>query len=190
VECDRAIRESKTKQKQLDKFHQLQANERTTFEQTLKDVSEKLNTAVVSKEEEIGRRNEVQEINKDYRNTIDKLRHTLDTHKQAHTQSEQTHAQEVSTLKSSVRDMQRELTEKQRVIVRLQKELDESKENLLQQVGSIERKYLEENTILRSVDNSFAHMWMLWIVDCAMCARFCAFLHVCSCAFILIHSNV
>jgi predicted RNase H-like nuclease (RuvC/YqgF family) len=172
VECDRAIRESKTKQEQLDKFHQLQANERTTFEQTLKEVSEKLNTAVVSKEEEIGRRNEVQEINKDYRNTIDKLRHTLDTHKQAHTQSEQAHAQEVSTLKSSVRDMQRELSEKQRVIVRLQKELDESKENLVQQVGSIERKYLEENTILRS--------WMLWIVDCAMCARFCARLHVCS----------
>ncbi len=37
----------------------------------MKEVSEKVNAAVIAREEE---RNEVQEINKEYRATIDKLR--------------------------------------------------------------------------------------------------------------------
>jgi chromosome segregation ATPase len=149
VECDRALRDSKTKLEQLEKVQQLQQNERNAFEAAIRDVSEKLNAAVVSKEEEIGRRNEVQEVNKDYRNSIDKLRTTIDTLKAQHAQAEHLKESELVSLRATLRDVQRDLADRNRQVARLQREVDESKENMTQQIAHTERKYMEENSMLR-----------------------------------------
>ena len=74
VDCDRAQRDGKTHKEQFEKIQRLQENERSAFEAGTKELSERLNAAVISKEEEVGRRHEIQELNKDYRTNIDKLR--------------------------------------------------------------------------------------------------------------------
>ena len=74
VDFDKAIREKKSCKDQLEKIQRLQENERTAFEAATRELSDKLNAAVMAKEEEIGRRMEIQDLNKDYRSSIDKLR--------------------------------------------------------------------------------------------------------------------
>lgn len=74
VEFDKAHRDSKSQREQLEKVQRLQESERAAFESATRELSERLNAAVVNKEEEIGRRHEIQELNKDYRANIDKLR--------------------------------------------------------------------------------------------------------------------
>ena len=74
MESDKAHRESKSQREQLEKLQRLQENERAAFESATKELSDRLNAAVIGREEEVGRRHEIQELNKDYRSNIDKLR--------------------------------------------------------------------------------------------------------------------
>lgn len=68
------MRECRSLREQKDKADRLRDDERRAFETGIREIAEKLSAAVVAREEEVGRRLEVQEMNKDYRATIDKLR--------------------------------------------------------------------------------------------------------------------
>ena len=187
VECDKAQRDGKTHKEQLEKIQRLQDNERAAFESSTKELSDRLNAAVISKEEEVGRRHEIQELNKDYRTNIDKLRsqvipfqllvsfglvdtdtvivcivhsnEQLDASKAQITQLEGVKEAEISVLKATVRDLQRDLSEKSRQAARAQKEADDGKENYQQQLSALERKMAEEANLLR-----FVLCWLCYVL--------------------------
>lgn len=77
ADSERAMREAKSCREALDRMQRLHEDERRAVETAAKELADKLCAAVVAKEEEAGRRLEIQETNKEYRQTIDKLRNQV-----------------------------------------------------------------------------------------------------------------
>lgn len=74
VDMERLSRDSKSARDSVEKLQRLLESERRAFDLAVKEIGEKLKAAVIAREEETGRRQEVQDQNKEFRSSIDKLR--------------------------------------------------------------------------------------------------------------------
>lgn len=115
----------------------------------MKDLSEQLMAASVSKEEEIGKRLGLQTINAELRLTVDKLRLDMDSLQSQLNAFERARNAEATTLKAAVREASKEAAEKARALARKTKELDDLRNTFDTQLASAERKAADENAILR-----------------------------------------
>jgi len=127
----------------------LHDDERKAVESAMKDYEDKLNALVASKEEEAGRRVEIQEANRELRLTIDKLRHQNETFQGQVLQLQRAKDQEISALKLAVKDAQKDLRDKDRVLARKSKEADDLRSNLEGTTSNAERKHLDDMTMLQ-----------------------------------------
>lgn len=149
VEAERAQRDCKSARELLERSLRSQAEERRTVETCVKEMAEKLNLLAVSKEEESGRKAEVQEQNKEFRASIDKLRTQGDLLRTAMAQQERSSDAEIAQLKTLLRELQREQGEKTRVIAKMQKEFDDSRDGSSQQSSAAEKRLADENGLYR-----------------------------------------
>ena len=149
VESERTIREGKTYRENYDRLLRLLEDERKGHASTIKEISEKLTSSLTSKEDEVGKREEIQELNKELRNTIDKLRIQTDSLQSQIVQIQRSSSLEVSNLKGIIRNNQIDLAEKERVILRRKKDLEDMKHTLETETANAERKYSDETLMLR-----------------------------------------
>lgn len=149
VESEKTIREGKTYRENYDRLLRLLEDERKGHSAAIKELSEKLTTVHITREEEAGKREEVQELNKELRNTIDKLRMQVDTLQSQVVQIQRSKDVELSTLKGTIRNNQVEIAEKDRMLHRRKKDLEDMKHNLDSEIANAERKHSEETLQLR-----------------------------------------
>jgi hypothetical protein len=146
---EKIIRESKSGKEMNEKRNKILEDERKTVEGIIKTLSDKLNICITSKEEETSRRIDLQDTNKDLRNTIDKLRLQLESLHSQQLQSQRTQDSELSSSKQLLRETQRELSEKTRILIRKNKELDDIKDSIEINSSMSEKKFAEENVMYR-----------------------------------------
>jgi chromosome segregation ATPase len=149
VESERTIREGKTYRENYDRLIRLLEDERKAHTSAVKELSEKLTTVHIAREEEAGKREEIQELNKELRNTIDKLRMQIDTIQTQNVQMQRSKDVELSNLKGILRNNQVDIAEKERVLNRRKKELEDMKHTLDSEIANAERKHSEETLHLR-----------------------------------------
>lgn len=146
---EKIIRESKSGKEINEKRNKILEDERKNVEGVIKNLSDKLNICITSKEEETSRRIDLQDTNKELRNTIDKLRLQLESVHAQQLQSQRTQDSELSSLKHLKREAERELSEKTRVLIRKNKELDDIKNSIEINSNISEKKFAEENVMYR-----------------------------------------
>lgn len=148
-ETDKYIREGKSAKEAYDRMMRLHEEERKTIELAMKDYEDKLNSLVVSKEEEVGRRVELQDVNKELRITIDKLRQQIEVAQGQLLQVQRNKDSEIAGLKATLKDLQKDLRDKSRTLTRKSKEVDDLKSHIDSVTTLLERKHLEDITILQ-----------------------------------------
>jgi len=111
---------------------------------SLKEITDRLESVMRSKDQESLKRNELTEQSKELRITIEKLRSTIDDLKLQSHQNTRTSESMLTTLKIQVRDLQREVSEKTNSLQRKIKDFDEIKETMNSKISTIERKYQDE----------------------------------------------
>lgn len=149
AENEKVLREAKSTQELAGRIQQSLENERRANEHAMKEMSARLNDLAVQKEEESSKKFEVQELNTDYRLTIDKLRSQVDSLTMQFMQLERTKESDSVALRTLVRELQRDATEKSRALLKAQKDLDDVREQSGAQIVELERKLGDENSVFR-----------------------------------------
>ena len=134
--AEKAMREARSAQDLMERFERMRDEERKTTAKSLRECEERIASLSVEKEEEIKRRVEVQDLNKDLRSTIDKLRADFAVHNQRLHQRTRTLEDEIVSVRATLRDVQvngidatRKLTSKEKEIEDLKAEIDSNTEN-------------------------------------------------------------
>jgi len=148
-EAERAIRENKTASDVLERVKNQYEDEKRGLEITIKELRDTVSSAIVGKDEEISRRMDVQEMNKELRGTIDKLRLDIDNLQNQLNMNERARLSEVSALKTTNRDLQTELLEKTRALGKKCKEFDEFKTSSEEEMSALDRKLSDEVEMYR-----------------------------------------
>jgi myosin protein heavy chain len=149
AENEKVLRETKSTKEEADRAHQSLENERRATEHAMKEMHARLNELAIQKEEESSKKFEVQELNTDYRLTIDKLRNQVDSMTMQFMQLERTKETDSVALRTLVRELQRDATEKSRALLKAQKDLDDLREQSQVQIQDLERKLGDENSMIR-----------------------------------------
>jgi len=142
---------TKEKKHNLDTIEKLQAlleDQRRSDNQAIKLIDDKLVDVSVSKEAEIARRVEVQEINKELRNTIDKIRAQHEHNRVQSEQREKLKDAEIINLKNELAQLSKDITEKTRIFNRKQREFEDISKEFESKIMESERKRSEEITNL------------------------------------------
>lgn len=149
VDAERAIRENKTASEVLERVKIHHEDEKRMLEITIKELRDTVTAAIVGRDEEISRRFDVQEMNKELRGTIDKLRLDIDSLQTQANMSERARLAEVGALKTSNRDLQQEIMDKSRSFAKKCKDHDEYKALKDEEFLGLERKMVDEIDLYR-----------------------------------------
>ena len=144
VEAEKATRESRSSRELLERLQKQHDDEYKVMHASLKEITDRLEVVMRSKDQEILKRNEVMEQNKELRLIIEKLRSTIEDLKLQSNQNIRTNESIQSTLKIQLRDLQREVSDKTNSLHRKIKDFDEIKETMSSKISAIERKYQDE----------------------------------------------
>ena len=144
VEAEKATRESRSSRELLERLQKQHDEEYKAMHASLKEITDRLEVVMRSKDQEILKRNEVMEQNKELRLIIEKLRSTIEDLKLQSNQNIRTNESIQSTLKIQLRDLQREVSDKTNSLHRKIKDFDEIKETMSSKISAIERKYQDE----------------------------------------------
>ena len=144
TETEKSIRDGRAATNNYGRMMALHEEERKATESALRELTDKLHSAAVASEEEVGRRLEVQDLNKELRMTIDKLRSELTEYQVDLLQLKAQKDSEVESLRTSVREVQKDSWEKARKLSKKTKEYEDLKENMDSNVSHVERKYSNE----------------------------------------------
>lgn len=147
--AERDIRENKTATEFLERVKNQFEDEKRVLEITVKELRDIVSGTIVGKDEEVSRRLDVQEMNKDLRGTIDKLRLDIDNFQNQLNLTERTRLAEVTALKTSNRELQQELLEKARSLAKKCKEFDDLKNSCEEEMSAMERKLSDETDMFR-----------------------------------------
>ena len=126
-ETDKYMFESRAVKDQLDRLQRLFDVERETTSNVLKELEDKLNVAVVGKEEEAARLRVSVETNRDLRAVIDKVRSTAESQRQLESDRERIREKELASIRTALRDTQKDYEEKMRLALKKIKELEEKR---------------------------------------------------------------
>jgi chromosome segregation ATPase len=148
-EAENAARECKSMKDSGDRNYRLNMEERQAVKVSLKELSEKLISVNINKEQETAKRIDMQEQNKELRLTIDKLRTQLDNLRSQLMQLERSKDADMSSLKTSAREQGKDLADKTRVLSKRSKELEELRATMSGQIAAVEQKFQDENALYR-----------------------------------------
>lgn len=148
-ESDRSVKDSKIAKGNYDRLLVVHDEERRSVEGIVKEIGDKLQATIIIKEEEVSRRVELQEMAKELRLTVDRLRSDADEYQVQLTQVNRYKDNEINTLKATIREIQRENFDKTRKLTMKSKELDECRTHIDTNVASIEKRYHDENELLK-----------------------------------------
>ena len=149
VDAERAIRENKVAKDVLERVQHQFEDEKRVMDITIKELRDTVTSAIVGKDEEISRRLDVQEMNKELRGTIDKLRLDIDNLQNQVNMNERAKLAEVNALKTVNRELQSDLLDKTRAYAKKCKDMDDFKEITQVEMVALERKLLDENDLFR-----------------------------------------
>ena len=149
VDAERAIRENKTAAEVLERVKNQYEDEKRVLEITVKELRDTVTSAIVGKDEEMSRRLDVQEMNKELRGTVDKLRLDIENLQNQLNMNERGRLAEVSALKTSNRELQQELLEKTRSLAKKCKDYDDLKSVGEDEKTAMERKLSDEVDMFR-----------------------------------------
>jgi len=156
VEAEKATRESRSSKELLERLQKQHDEEYRSMHAALKEITDRLEAVMRSKDQEVLKRNEVIEQNKELRITIEKLRSTVEDLKLQSNQNVRANESMQSTLKTQLRDLQREVADKTNSLQRKIKDFDEIKETMSTKISAIERKYQDEIALCQRYE-----IWLL-----------------------------
>ena len=148
-ETDKYMFESRAVKDQLDRLQRLFDVERETTSNVLKELEDKLNVAVVGKEEEAARLRVSVETNRDLRAVIDKVRSTAESQRQLESDRERIREKELASIRTALRDTQKDYEEKMRLALKKIKELEESELEARESALLVEKRREEEGLAYR-----------------------------------------
>lgn len=148
-EAEKAGRENRSAKELYERLQHLHEEEHKAVQSTLRDLSEKLEAAVVQREQEAAKRLDAHEQCKELRVATDKLRSQLEEARSRYTHAERLHETTVRDLQTALREQQKESSERSRQLTRKTKELDDVRSALQAQVAALERRYQDEVSLLQ-----------------------------------------
>ena len=149
VDTEKAIREGKGARELLESKERLHEDDKRNFQESLKDVRDRLAVAIIARDEEASKKVDIQEANKELRGVIDKLRLDIDAMQIQVNATERTRLADVSSLKTANRDLGKDLTEKARLLTRKGLEMEELKEEYEDRLRRMERQLEDEGRLYR-----------------------------------------
>jgi myosin protein heavy chain len=158
VVTEKALRDGQSAKENLERMIKIKENERKAADAHMLELERKILAVTGCIEEEKSKRIEVQELNKDLRSTIDKLRVHAEMVKTQQQQVDKGKSLELQTIKTQTREFQRHLLERTRDLSKRSKELEEIKASNETYLASIERRYGEEAVLYRKRTVEATHL--------------------------------
>ena len=121
----------------------------TSITADMKGLNDKLMTMTVAKEQEVSRRSELQDQNKELRSNVDHLRNQLGGSKFQCSQIDKNKDIELSSHKVQVKELQKEMSNKIRLVQKQAKELEDLKASMDSKLLLLEKKFSDENAMHR-----------------------------------------
>lgn len=149
IDSELALKENRADKANVENYSKLLDEQRKATMDEIKQLSDKLKSVTVAKEEELRRRMEVQEFNKEMRTTIDKMRSQMEHSAMQMDAREKTLNAEISSMKIALKESTRQLNEKNRQLLRKHSELEDMKIDFDERTVSLERKRQDEVTTLQ-----------------------------------------
>ena len=152
ADTELALKENRGDKANIENYSKLLDEQRRATFDDIKQLSDKLTAVTVAKEEELRRRIEVQEFNKEMRTTIDKMRSQMEHTTMQADSKEKTLNTEISSLKIRLKENTRQLNEKNRQLLRKHSELEEMKIDFDERIVSLERRRQDDVTTLQKTN--------------------------------------
>ena len=157
-----AIKEKKQDTDQIEKLQQILDEERKFTSKYLKNLEEKMKDIEASKENEITKRIEIQDINKSIRDTLDKVRSQFDNYRLASEQREKSKDLEINEIKTELATLTKSFNETKRLLNRKDREFEDVKKDFDFRMVEVEQKKVEEinqiNLIKSELENSIREL--------------------------------
>ena len=148
-EAEVALRDMRTLKESCERVQRLREDERKNNIGQIKMVEEKLSVAIQAKEEEHRRKLELQEINKDLRSQLDRLRAYIESAHVKAESKEKSKDAELISLRVSLKNSLRDCGDKSRTLIRKLKEFEEEKNSLENQLSAAEQRRVVEANMLQ-----------------------------------------
>ena len=149
VNEEKALREMRSFMDKVEKLERLRNEQKSNFARISRELEDKLSSASLSLEEETRRRVEVQDLNKDLRVMVDKLRSEAETHRIKMAQRASALETDLSSSRASLRDAQRDCLDAGRRLSNKDKELEELRQESEGQLTSAEKRRADEAALFR-----------------------------------------
>ncbi len=149
IECEQATRDGKAAKIRYEKLYNNFIEERNAKDELVKELEDKLRSNIVLRQEATSHLYDMQELNKELRSTIDKLRYENDDHKNRSLLDKKNYDNELAVLKSNIREVSRDAYDWQRKYHNKSKEMAEYQSSIEHQQTNYEKKFLEEVEIYR-----------------------------------------
>jgi len=146
---EKALREMRSAQEKLEKVERIRIEQKNSYGRAINELEEKLKSISTTHEEELRRRVEVQDLNKDLRAMIDKLRSETETYRVKASQRSVTLETELSSLRANLRDAQREGLDAGRRLSTKEKEIEEIRMDVDAQIANLEKLRHDEAALFR-----------------------------------------
>lgn len=149
IECEQATRDGKAAKSRYEKLYNSFIEERAAKDDLVKELEDKLRSNVILRQEATSHLYDMQEVNKELRTTIDKLRYENDDNKNRASLDKKNYENEVTVLKSNIRELSRDAYDWQRKFHNKSKEMAEYQSSIEHQQTNYDKKFLEEIEIYR-----------------------------------------
>jgi myosin protein heavy chain len=150
---EKAVRDMWSATERLEKVERLRDEQKIGYGRAIRELEEKMKSVATSQEEEQRRRIEVQDLNKDLRVMVDKLRSETESYRVKVSQRAATLETELSSLRANLRDAQREGLDASRRLITKDKEVDEVRMEMDSQIAAMDKRRQEEAALFRKRSN-------------------------------------
>lgn len=149
ISSDKAIRESASSKNHYERLLKQNEDDRLAYEERIRGLHDKNIELIAKSNEEIRRRMEFQEINKDLRSQIDKLRNQIESLKMDSFNLEKRQMNELDKMKFHCVELERELLVRTKELGELQRKDEEGEATREAASKVVEKAHLDETQALR-----------------------------------------